>query len=137
MWDEIKAIKSDRKTLREFGLTMGAILVILGSVALWRGRPAYPYLLGPGFVLWALGLIIPLALRPFQKIWMAFSIIIGFFSSRLMLAILFYGLMTPMSLIMKIFGKDILDERIDRQRPSYWICRDEEKKSKESYENQY
>ncbi|MDP2913566.1 MAG: SxtJ family membrane protein [Candidatus Omnitrophota bacterium] len=137
MRDEIKAIKSDKKALREFGLTIGAILVILGGVGLWRSRPAWPYFLGAGFILIALGLSLPPALRPFQRIWMAFSIVIGFFSSRLILVILFYALITPMSLIMKILRRDVLDERIDRGKASYWIYRSGEKKSRESYENQY
>ena len=42
MINEFKSIKSTKKRLREFGLTIGAILVILGGVALWRGKPAGP-----------------------------------------------------------------------------------------------
>lgn len=137
MFEEIKDIKSGKKNLREFGLTIGIILAILGSIALWRGRQIYPYFLGTGFSFIISGLAIPAILKPLQKMWMSFSIIIGFFVSRLILSILFYAVLTPIGLIMRLFGKDVLDQRIDKTCRSYWCEKDNEVKSKESYENQY
>ena len=137
MLEEIRNIKSAKKDLREFGLTIGIILVILGGVSLWRGKPFYPYFLGVGGLFIVLGLTLPHILKPLQKIWMSFSIIIGFFVSRLILSILFYAVLTPMGLIMRLLGKDILDQRIDKTRRSYWHERDTGVKDKKSYENQY
>ena len=137
MFEEIKAIKSTGKELREFGLTIGIILVILGGVSLWRGKPFYPYFLGIGGLFIVLGLTLPRILKPLQKVWMSFSIIMGFFVSRLILSILFYAVLTPMNLITRLLGKDILDQRIDKTRPSYWQEKDTEVKKRESYENQY
>ena len=136
MLDEFKNIKSGKKELREFGLTMGAVLVILGGVALWRGRPTYPYLIGWGVLFAAAGLARPEILKPIQKAWMAFGVILGFVMSRVVLAILFYAVMTPIGLVTKIFKMDILDRRIDKKAATYWKERTEVK-SKESYENQY
>ena len=137
MRDEFKTIKSGKKELREFGLTIGAILVILGVVALLRAKATYPYLLLAGFLLAALGLTAPQVLKPLQKAWMAFSIVLGFVMSRVVLAIVFYAVMTPIGLATKVFGKDILDERIDRKEVSYWKKRSGPIKEKTSYENQY
>jgi len=137
MHNEFKAIKSGKKELREFGLTIGAILVILGVVALLRSKAAYPYLLAMGFLLAALGLTIPQVLKPLQKAWMAFSIVLGFVMSRVILAIVFYAVMTPMGLLTRILGKDILDQRMDRKEVSYWKKRAGPRKEKASYENQY
>jgi len=134
--EEIKNIKSGKKELREFGLTIGIILVILGSVALWRSKPIFPYFLSVGIIFVTLGLASPNILKPFQRAWMTFSIIIGFFMSRLILTILFYLVITPIGTLAKIFGKDILDQRIDRKSESYWKERTVTVK-KESYENQY
>jgi len=136
MWDEFRDIKSGKKELREFGLTMGVILVILGGVALWRGRPTYPYLFGCGALFAAAGLALPAALKPLQKAWMAFGIMLGFVMSRVVLAILFYAVITPIGLATKIFGMDVLDQRIDKKANTYWKDR-AEVKTKESYENQY
>lgn len=137
MLDEIRGIKSGKKELREFGLTVGAILVILGVLALWRENGIYAWLLTPGLSLIGLGLFSPKLLLPFQKIWMAFSIVIGFFMSRLILAVLFYTVITPIGLAVRIFGRDILDERIDRLKKSYWIRRVSPHGDKAGYEKQY
>ncbi len=137
MFEEIKDIKSTKKELREFGLTIGIILVILGGVSLWRGKGFYPYFLGIGGLFIISGLTLFHILKPLQKVWMSFSIIIGFFVSRFILLILFYAVLTPMGLLTRLLGKDILDQRIDKTRRSYWHEREGGIKNKESYEKQY
>lgn len=136
-FEEIKDIKSGKNQLREFGLTIGIILVILGAIALWRGKPVYLHLLVAAGIFIGFGLGFPKPLKPIHKIWMSFSIIIGFFVSRLILSVLFYAVLTPIGLIMRIFGKDILDQRIDKNKHSYWQEVKAGIKSRESYENQY
>jgi len=137
MWGELKHIKSGRKELREFGLTIGAILVILGGIAIWRGKSVYPYFLGFGIVFIAAGIMLPQILKLPQKLWMGFAVILGFFMSRIILAILFYAVITPIGIITRILGKDILDQRTDRSAGSYWKMRETATKTKESYQNQY
>ena len=137
MLEELKNIKSGKKELREFGLTIGAILVILGGIAAWRGRPVYPYFLGFGIAFMAAGMLLPKALKFPQVAWMGFAVVLGFFSSRLVLSILFYAVITPIGIIMRVFGKDVLDQRIDRSAGSYWKMRETATKSKESYQNHY
>lgn len=137
MFEEIKKIKSTGKELREFGLTIGIILVILGGVSLWRDKEFYPYFLGIGGLFIVLGLRLPRILKPLQKVWMSFSIIVGFFVSRFILSILFYTVLTPIGLVMRLFGKDMLDQRIDKTCRSYWHDKGAGVKDKKSYENQY
>jgi len=137
MFEEIRDIKSGRKELREFGLTVGIIFIILGSIALWRGKQIYLYLLIPGILLVFFGLIHPAILKPLQKIWMSFSIVIGFFMSHIILSVLFYLVLTPIGLVMRLFGKDILDQRIEKNKISYWKDIENKVKPKESYERQY
>jgi multisubunit Na+/H+ antiporter MnhG subunit len=134
---EIKNIKSGKKELREFGLTIGVIFIILAGIALWRGRGVYIYLGSLGIIFIGFGIFLPSALKPLQKAWMAFSACIGFFMSRLVLMILFYGVMTPIGLAAKILGKDLLDERIEKDKASYWREIDNAARTRESYENQY
>jgi polyferredoxin len=135
--EDIGNIKSGRKELREFGITIGAVLLVLSGLALWRGKTAYSYFFIFGLLFMGLGLAAPAILKPFQKAWMALSAVIGFFMSRVILALLFYGVMAPMGLLTKLFGKDILDQRISKERTSYWHERSLALKDKARYENQY
>ena len=136
--EEISQIKSGKKELREFGLTIGIILVILGVVALWRSKgPETLSFLSLGALFITLGFALPDLLKPLQKVWMSLAIVLGFFVSRIILTILFYLILTPMSLIARLLKKDVLDQKVDTTRSSYWLDREEATKNKESYENQY
>jgi len=137
MLNELKNIKSTKKELKEFGLTIGIILSVLGGIGLWRGKPVGPYFLGAGIIFITLGLTLPRILKPLQKVWMGFSVVMGFFMSRVILFILFYAVLTPISFATRIFGKDILDEKLDKEAKSYWHERLAEVKDAKSYENQY
>jgi len=137
MWNEIRKIKSDTKALREFGFVMAAFFAIIGLIAMFRGKAHYVYLLTAAAVFGAPAAIFPRILLPLQKAWMAFSVVVGFFMSRIIMTILFYGVMTPIGLAMRIFGKDVLDQRIDKDKASYWHVGPKIVKSKESYENQF
>ena len=137
MWDDIKKIKSGKKELRNFGFTIGLIFAILGVAAFVRHKAVYTWFGGITAFFICCGLIAPAVLKPLQKAWMAISIVIGFFMSRIILAALFYAVITPTGLIMKISGKDILDERIDKKRTSYWHERVPDARGKEGYEKQF
>jgi len=137
MIEDLKNIKSTKKELKEFGLTVGGILVILGLVGLWRNKGFYPYFLGIGISLVILGISFNKALMPFQKFWIGLAVILGFFVSRIVLFILFYFTLMPTGLIMRLLGKDVLDQKIDKNRKSYWHERKDYPKDKHSYENQY
>ena len=71
MFEDLKNIKSTKKELREFGLTVGIILVILGAFVLWRGkeeaRDLVPYLFGIAAFLIVFGIALPGILKPLQK----------------------------------------------------------------------
>jgi len=137
MLEELKEIKSTKKELREFGLTIGIFFLILGGIALWRGKDIYLYfLIIAGFFLIS-GIYFYSILRPLQRVWMSLAVIMGFFMSRVILTILFYLVITPLGLIAKLFGKDILDEKIDKNAGSYWQIRGDGQKPKEAYEKQF
>jgi len=138
MFDDLNNIKSGRKELRNFGLTIGIILVVLGGLVFWRGKREFsPYLLSVAATFITLGLTFPGILKPLQKVWMEFSAVMGFFVSRIILSGLFFLILSPIGLIARLLGKDLLDRKIDKSVGSYWKNRDEINKSKESYENQY
>jgi len=134
---EIKNIKSGKKELREYALTVGIIYLIILTVAvLFKHINVNPNLFIAGIAFIVLGLSFPVLYKPLHKIWMAFGIIMGFFVSRLILTILFYFVLTPTGLLMRLLGKDVLHQKIDKKSTSYWHDT-EPVKTKVSYENQY
>ena len=135
--DEIRAIKSTRKDLRSFGFVVGAVLSLLGLILLWRGRPAWPYLLGIGLALTILGTIFPSSLKPLQKLWMIFAVFMGWFMTRLILSVLFFLVLTPIGLAARVAGRRFLDRHPESKVDSYWNLRDGQEQDRKRYEKQF
>ncbi len=126
--EEIRNIKSDKKELKKFGITIGGALLIISVFLFIYEKPSAPYFMGSGLAFQIIAQIFPILFLPIQKIWMAFSVVMGFVMTRVILALLFYIIITPISFISKIFGKDFLSLRIEKDKKSYWNLRDEEYK---------
>jgi hypothetical protein len=121
---KVTKLRSRRRELRNFGLTMAAALAVLGLVALWRGRWFYPVLLVPAALLALLGGVSPAVLSPVQRGWMALAAGLGWVMTRLVLAALFYLAFTPIGLLGRLMGHRFLGSGIDTRKESYWIRRD-------------
>ncbi len=124
--EEIRNIKSDKKELKKFGITIGVALLIISAFLFFYEKPSAPYFIGVGLVFQIVAQIFPTLFLPLQKIWMAFSVVMGFIMTRVILSVLFYLVITPISFISKIFGKDFLNLKIEKDKKSYWNLRDEE-----------
>ena len=88
--EEIKGIKSEKRDLRNFGLIMGIFFGFLGGLLWWKSKDTYTIFLVISSAFILLGLILPSVLRPLQKAWMVFAVILGWFMTRLILSVLFY-----------------------------------------------
>lgn len=135
--EEIKNIKSGKSDFRKFGITMGIVLILFGGLFLWHDKDYYIYLfiIAAAFII--LGLAVPFVLKPIHKVWMTISIILGWIMTRVILSILFYLVVTPTSWLARLFGKQFLDLKIDKNARSYWIPKKELKLNKADYERQF
>lgn len=135
--EEIRNTKSDKNELRQFGITMGIALGLLGGLLLWRGKDYSPYLLVLSIVFLFIGLVLPVLLKPIHKTWMTLATLMGWFMTRVIIIILFYLLVTPIGLMARLCGKTFLDTKFERNVNSYWIPRKTVKFDKKNYENQF
>ena len=134
---DINNIKSTRKDLRNFGFVIGTFLAGLGGFLFWSGKDTYVYFLISGVVFLLLGLLIPVVLLPLQKVWMAISVILGWFMTRVILSVLFYLVLTPLGLLTRLFKKQFLDLKIDKSQESYWNYRSIKEFDPGEYERQF
>jgi ABC-type uncharacterized transport system permease subunit len=129
--------KQEVKALRTFAATLFFGLGILGALLVWRKRDT-------GLILWGIGLaalmtawLLPLALRPVYKVWMKLALVLGFISSHVILALLYYLVFTPIGLALRVFGKNPLALGIEKKAASYWIKRDSRVFPKQRYEKMF
>ena len=137
MLEEIKNIKSEKSDLRKFGITIGVILLIISGFLYWKEKESFQIFLIVGSVLFVLGIVIPVILKPIYWIWMIFATILGWIMTRVILSLLFYIIVTPIGLIPRFFGKQFLELRWDKSKESYWNFRTNEHLKKENYEKQF
>lgn len=137
MFSEIKNIKSRKSDLRKFGVSVGIILLLFAGLLFWKDRASFQVFLVIGSILLAFGLILPVILKPVYRVWMTFAIILGWFMTRAILFLLFYGVLTPIGLIMRLFGKQFLDQRLDQGKSTYWNYRTTEHADMPDYEKQF
>ena len=112
---------------RAFGCTVGSILVLIGVAKVFVAgalSSAASVLLGAGAILLLLGIIAPSRLSPLNRIWLRLGALIAKLVNPIVLALLFFFVVTPMALVVRMAGKRPLRLTPDRTASSYWICRD-------------
>jgi len=133
---DIKELKTSPRDLRKFGLLVGGVFTVLGILFWARGKAHYPYFLAPGAALVALGSVVPRVLKPVYIGWMTIAIVLGFVISNIILTVFFFLVIMPIGLLARVFGKDFLGLRLDRNASSYWISRPRTP-SKADFERQF
>ncbi len=127
----------DRKGLREFALVTGGIFAgLFGLFFPWllsRPYPYWPWILAAVLAAW--GLVAPMTLRPVYRIWMRFALLLSRITTPLVLGIVYFLVLTPAALIMRLLGKDPMARRFDENAESYRIR--SEKSPKEQMERPF
>jgi len=109
---------------KKFGILFGFIFLI---ISFW------PIFFGSNFRLWSLIIAIiffaitflkPLLFKPFNKIWIKFGEILGLIIAPIIMALVYFIILTPISLIVRIFGKDLLGLKFLKEQDTYWIKRE-------------
>jgi hypothetical protein len=113
-----------RKDLRNFGLIMaGMIALFFGLLLPWLGPmpvSVWTWVVAAGFAL--VGLVLPAVLGPVYRVWMKLGHVLGWINSRIILGIVFYAFVLPMGLVMRLFGKDPMARRLEREKTSYRVA---------------
>ena len=137
--DEVRALDPSVRALRRFGLVVGGVLLAIGAVLLWRrGGGALAWGLGgAGALLAALGVAVPVALRPVRTVWMAVAFALGFVMTRVLLTAVFVLTVVPTGLALRLLGKDPLHRRPDPDAATYWVARDDGRPDRESLERYF
>ncbi len=122
VWQQI-----DRKGLRQFGLLTGAITGgLFGLFLPWLFEydyPHWPWMVALLLAAWAL--LWPTGLRPVYIGWMRVGHLLGWINSRIILGIMFYLMILPVGLIIRMLGKDPMRRRLEREVESYRVVSEE------------
>ena len=118
---------------RSFGIVFFVVFLLITIYPLTHGGDIRIWSATISFVFLVLGLLNSSILTPLNKIWFKFGIILGKIISPVIMAIIFFLVVTPTGLIMRILRKDILNLKYN-QNKSYWI---EKEGPKSKMKNQF
>lgn len=123
---------------RNFGLIVGGVFAALGAWWLFRGKfqTAAPWVLALGAALVISALVFPKLLVIPNRLWMGLAEALSFVTTRIILALVFYLLVTPLGFFRKLTGGDSLNRRAARSE-SYWRPYGSRQRDPRHYEKMY
>lgn len=131
--DETAQPSSDRT----FGLVFVVVFLALGLLPLLSHRGVRVWSLVVAGVLLLIALTAPAVLAPLNRLWMRFGALLHGIVSPLVLGVMFFGVITPMGLVMRALGKDPLRLRADAGAASYWVQRTPPGPARDSFKRQF
>jgi hypothetical protein len=94
---------------RKFGVQVGLAFLALAAFVSWRGKVGVaPWLGGLGSALLLAGLAIPGLLGPVHRAWMGLALAISKVTTPILMAIIYFGVITPIGLLLRMLGRDPL-----------------------------
>ena len=108
---------------RSFGIVFFAVFLIIALWPLLKGESPRFWSVAVSLIFLILGLINSKILTPLNKMWMKFGLLLGNIVSPIVMGIIFFGVVTPTGLLIKLFGKDILELKKNKKN-TYWKKKD-------------
>jgi len=121
---DVSSTNVSNQDLRKFGFIMGAMFALMfGLLFPWifdksaENWPIWPFIVLAIF--WVVALLAPQILKPVNEIWLKIGNVLGWINSRIILGIMFFALIFPLGLILKVFGKDSMNRKFNDNIKSY------------------
>ena len=108
---------------RSFGLLFFIVFIVVGLWPVIKGEAANIYLILISLFFLIFGLINSKILSPFNKAWIKLGEILGLIIAPIIMALVYFIILTPISLIVRMFGKDLLGLKFLKKQDTYWIKR--------------
>ena len=108
---------------KSFGILFFIVFLIIGLWPLYHSNPIRLWSVIVAVIFLILGLSNSRILSPFNKTWVKFGELLGKIIAPIVMFIVFFVILTPLSLIVRIFKKDLLKVKYSKEK-SYWIKRE-------------
>ena len=112
-----------QSTNRSFGLLFFIVFFILGIWPLKNGANLNIYLISISGIFLILGLVNSKLLSPLNKSWIKLGEVLGMIIAPIVMAIVYFIFLTPISFLVRLVGKDLLSLKLHKKKKTYWIIR--------------
>ncbi len=122
---------------RSFGFVFTGFFALVGGVKLYTGHAWALYWFAGAATFLAAALLAPRILAPLNRLWMKFALLLYAVMNPLTMALLFFLVVTPIGVVMRLAGKDFLRKRLEPDASSYWLPRDPPGPAPDSMKQQF
>ena len=105
---------------KSFGIVFSIFFLFISIYLFLNEYPTYYWSLFVSVIFLLLGLMNSKILSPLNLLWFKFGLLLGKIVSPFVMGIIFFVVVTPISILLKIFGKDVLNLKFNNNK-TYWI----------------
>lgn len=121
-----KPTKSREKVCKEFGELMALVCFLFDVVLIYQGKDASLILVLVGSFFLLSAIASPLVLSPLERLWMGFAEKLSVVMTYFILCLSFYLIITPTGFLYRLFNRNPMGLKVDKQAKSYFIKVDKE-----------
>ncbi len=126
MFESTSHIATDEQSSpKSFGIVFSVVFLIVGLYPLINSEDLNIWAIIISAIFLLLALVVPQVLAFPNKLWFKFGILLGSIIAPIVMALVFFVTVLPTGLIMRLLGKDLLKQKLDKNAKSYWIKRTE------------
>jgi len=130
--------QTTKKQLRTFGIALTIFLTVIGFIHFLKGNEQPKlWFWGAAALILITTLAIPILIKPLYRVAIFIAHILGWINTRIILGLIYYLVVTPIALVMKVVRRDPLHRKFDKQAKTYWITREKSPQPKENYLRQF
>ena len=116
---------SNQSSEKSFGIVFSIVFLIVALYPLSNSEDIRLWALIVSAVFLLLAFVVPNVLSLANKLWFKFGILLGSIIAPIVMALVYFLTVLPTGLIMRLLGKDLLKQKLDKSSESYWIERNE------------
>ncbi len=116
----------EQTSVKSFGILFFIVFLLIGLWPKISGEELRLWSVITSFIFLILGLINSKILIPLNKYWIKLGELLGKIIAPIVMMIIYFAIVTPIALLLKIFKKDILKLRLDKKVDSYWIQKEKD-----------
>ena len=118
-------VSTEQSSVKSFGVVFSIVFLIVALYPLINSEGLRIWALVVSIIFFLLAFLAPKILVLPNKLWFKFGLLIGSIVAPIVMAFVYFVTVLPTGLIMRLLGKDLLKQKLDKNAKSYWVKRSE------------
>ena len=122
---------------RKFGYSFAVIFFCVAAYGYLKGTFDWRAPVGLAILFALLSRVFPGVLHSLNVVWFKFGLLLSKLANPIVMGVMYCVAFVPVAVLLRVFGKDVLHRKIDKNAGSYWVNRDQSPSAPHSFRNQF